>query len=413
MPDRPISRAVFFVLLKQKMHLILFDDHSWDNLLPLTFTRPVSDLRVGILTIAEKWEKHLGVTPSFLTRDHLSGKYRFAAGRDNLLVNASLLPDYEVVKALKELPAGGELKHGDLLLGARLTMAEAEKFREGERNGGGTEYPGELSLVDHPWRIFRLNGPQIETDFALITRGRRSEKLSANVSVIGPDRVFAEPGFRGEHFTVNTTSGPVYLGRDSEVMEGSVIRGPFSLCEGSVVKLSAKIYGPTTIGPYCKAGGEINNAAFQANSNKAHDGFLGNAVIGEWCNLGADTNNSNLKNNYAEVRTWNYKEGRFMGTGLQFCGLIMGDHSKCGINTMFNTGTVVGVSANIFGSGFPRNFIPSFSWGGASGMKTYHVEKALETASLVMERRGQELTGEERSILRWVYDFTAKYRNWD
>jgi UDP-N-acetylglucosamine diphosphorylase/glucosamine-1-phosphate N-acetyltransferase len=395
------------------MQLILFDDHAWDNLLPLTFTRPVSDLRIGILTIAEKWERHLGATASFLTRDHLAGKYPFAAGEDNLLVNASLLPDKDLVKALKELPAGGELKHGELVLGARLTRAEAAKFRELNRPGSVTEYPGEVSMADHPWKIFRLNGQQIEADFELITRGRRSEKLNGNVGVIGPDRVFAEPGFRGEHFTINTTSGPVYLGRDSEVMEGSVIRGPFALCEESVVKLSAKIYGPTTIGPYCKAGGEINNAVFQANSNKAHDGFLGNAAIGEWCNLGADTNNSNLKNNYAEVRAWNYPEGRFMGTGLQFCGLIMGDHSKCGINTMFNTGTVVGVSANKFGSGFPRSFIPSFSWGGASGMKTYELGKALETASLVMERRGLELTGEERSILRWVYDFTGKYRIWD
>ncbi len=212
------------------------------------------------------------------------------------------------------------------------------------------------------------------------------------------------------HCTINTNNGPVFLGRDSEIMEGSVIRGPFALCEGAVVKMGSRIYGPTTIGPYSKVGGEINNAVIQGNSNKAHDGFLGNAVIGEWCNLGADTNNSNLKNNYSEVKIWNYPLNRFTKTGMQFCGLIMGDHSKCGINTMFNTGTVVGVSANIFGPGFPRNFIPSFSWGGAAGMITYNLDKALETASLVMERRGRELTKEDQEILQWIFEYSSRYR---
>jgi len=395
------------------MHLVLFDDHSWDNLLPLTFTRPVSDVRVGILTIAGKWEKSLGTTASVLTREYLSGKYPPETRDDNLLINGSLLPGENVVKSLLNLGAGSALKKGDILLGARLLQSDAENFQAGKWLENAVEYSGDITLVDYPWKIFSLNGQEIEADFKLITQGRTSEKLSDSVGIIDPDRVFVEPGFRGEHFTLNASTGPVYLGADSEIMEGSVIRGPFSLGEGSIVKLSAKIYGPTTIGPGCKAGGEINNSVFHSDSNKGHDGFLGNAVIGQWCNLGADTNNSNLKNNYAEVKMWNYPEERFIRTGLQFCGLVMGDHSKTGINTMFNTGTVVGVSANIFGSGFPRNFIPSFSWGGAGGMTTYKMEKVLETASLVMERRDRELTGEERSILSYIYDYSEKYRKWE
>ena len=228
--------------------------------------------------------------------------------------------------------------------------------------------------------------------------------------MIEAGNIFVEEGFKGEYITINASSGPVYLGRDSEIMEGSVIRGPFALCEHSVVKLASKIYGPTTIGPYCKAGGEINNSILQAYSNKGHDGFLGNSVIGEWCNIGADTNTSNLKNNYAEVKLWNYPANRFKKTGLQFCGLIMGDHSKCSINTMFNTGTVAGVSANIFGSGFPRNFIPSFSWGGAAGISTYNTDKAFETMELVMERRGIELTEADKEIYRHIFKQTEKYR---
>ena len=240
-----------------------------------------------------------------------------------------------------------------------------------------------------------------------------SGTLSETVKVIEPENVFVEPGFKGEHFILNASTGPVYLGADSEIMEGSVIRGPFALCEESVVKMGAKIYGPTTIGPASKVGGEINNSVIQANSSKSHDGFLGNAVIGEWCNLGADTNNSNLKNNYSEVKIWNYPKRRFQKTGLQFCGLIMGDHSKCGINTMFNTGTVVGVSANIFGPGFQRNFIPSFSWGGAGGFTTYRMDKVLETISLVLMRRELQLSEEDLKILQYIYDQTEEFRKWN
>jgi len=398
------------------MNLVLFDDHSWDNLLPLTFTRPVSGLRVGILTIAEKWEKHLRARASFSTREYLGKKFPLEPGSNSLLINGALLPDEAVLKALKDLPAGSALKKENILLGARdgigSEIGSERRFGIDEWLSRAVEYIGEVSLVDYPWKIFGLNGQEIGKDFNLVTGGRASGDLSPTVQVIGNGNIFVEPGFKGEYITLNTSGGPVYLGAESEIMEGSVIRGPFALCERAIVKMQTKIYGPTTIGPSGKAGGEINNSVILGNSNKAHDGFLGNSVIGEWCNLGADTNNSNLKNNYSEVKIWNYLKKQYIGTNLQFCGLIMGDHSKCGINTMFNTGTVVGVSANIFGSGFPGNFIPSFSWGGSSGYTTYRLDKMMETAGRVTERKGEPLHDYDRAILEYIFDFTRQFRKW-
>jgi UDP-N-acetylglucosamine diphosphorylase/glucosamine-1-phosphate N-acetyltransferase len=392
------------------MNLILFDDSSWENLLPLTFARPVSDLRIGILTIAGKWAKILGTPASFITRPHLASKYPLNAGDDNLLVNGSLLPDEVLVSSIRALREHGALKKEGILLAARTGRSEATEFDMDVWTDRAAPFEGAVSLVDYPWKIFVLNGREIQSDFRLVTANRESERADDTVQVIGPGEVFIEPDFRGTHMILNPSAGPIYLGRGSEIMEGSVIRGPFALCEGSVVKLSAKIYGPTTIGPGSKVGGEINNSVIHSNSNKAHDGFLGNSVIGQWCNLGADTNNSNLKNDYSGVRVWNYPENRFIRTGLQFCGLFMGDHSKCGINTMFNTGTVVGFSANIFGGGFPRNFIPSFSLGGAGGYTTWKPEKAMEAAEQVMKRRGIRLTETDRSIFEFVYGYREPFR---
>jgi len=392
------------------MQLILFDDHSRETLLPLTFTRPGSNLRIGILTIAEKWEWELGISSSPLSADYLQGKYPCTTGEDNLLVNGILLPDSQLVASIRNLGQEQALVREGVLLAFRCGKAEVESFDAGKWTNKGVEYGNAVSLVDYPWKIFGLNGQEIEADFTRLTLNRESGKLSDTVRVDRPENVFVESGFHGENFTLNASRGPVYLGKDSEIMEGSVIRGPFALCEASVVKMGAKIYGPTTIGPFCKVGGEINNSVLQANSNKSHDGFLGNSVLGEWCNLGADTNNSNLKNNYGEVKIWNYASMDFVGTGRQFCGLIMGDHSKCGINTMFNTGTVVGVSANIYGPGFPPTFIPSFSWGGAEGFVDYKLGKAMETANLVMERRELELTREDRAILEYIFQYSKEFR---
>ena len=393
------------------MSLILFDDHSWDNLLPLTFTRPVSHLRVGILTIAEKWEHELEIKSTPLTRAYLRSKYPCEAGNDRLYVNSALLPEAGIVEHIGRLRPNQALEREGVLLAARTGSGDCGTFDPEYWIGKGMAYEGEISMLDFPWKIFRLNGQEIKADFLRLTRGRKSEKLSDTVRVDRPENVFVEPGFSGGYFTLNASRGPIYLGAESEIMEGSLIRGPFALCEGSVVKMGARIYGPTTLGPYSKAGGEINNSVLLANSNKAHDGFLGNSVMGEWCNLGADTNNSNLKNNYANVKIWNYPSASFIDTGGQFCGLIMGDHSKCGINTMFNTGTVVGVAANIFGAGFPPGFIPSFSWGGAGGFVEYRMEKVLETANLVMERRGITLSQEDISILDHISQYSKTFRS--
>ena len=389
------------------MNVILFDGPFRAQLLPLTFTRPVCELRIGILTVREKWEKYLESATSTLTEDYLQKKYPLQSGADNLLVHGAVCPTPALADAIKGLEIGQQLVKGQMLLAVRLpnTVDSFLDIRE-----DAISFDSEITVIQHPWDIFAQNGSELNADFALLTKGRTSVSLSKTNTIIGKYPVFLEEGANVEASILNTTAGPIYIGKDAEVMEGSLIRGPFSLGEHSQVKMGAKIYGPTTIGPHSKVGGEVNNSVIIGYSNKGHDGFLGNSVLGEWCNLGADTNTSNLKNNYDEVRIWSYVTKSFARTGLQFCGLIMGDHSKSGINTMFNTGTVVGVSANIFGSGFPRTFVPSYSWGGASGFIDYRIDKALEVAQRVMERRGLVLNEVEESIIRTVYDLTKQYR---
>lgn len=382
---------------------VLFDDANRNHLLPLTFTRPIAALRVGILTIREKWERHLPAQYSFKTEDYLSKKFPVILEKDNLYINGTVCPNAHLIAAIKKLQPGQSLKKGELLLAVLL---RDDEFDENKALSNAQEFTPELNLITRPYHIFSLNAVELEADFELITKGRKSAKISATNQVLG-DKIFAEKGAKAECAILNATTGPIYLGENSEVMEGSVVRGGLALCEHSVLKLSAKIYGATTVGPHCKVGGEVNNSVFQAYSNKGHDGFLGNAVIGEWCNLGADTNNSNLKNNYDEIKIWSYVKSGFVKTGLTFCGLIMGDHSKSGINTMFNSGTVVGVSANVFGSGFPRNFIPSFSWGGAAGFTQYKLNKALETAERMMQRRNVPLNQVEQDILQHIFDNSA------
>ncbi len=393
------------------MNILFFDDKSSENLLPLTFTKPVSELRIGILKIREKWEFLIQEADfSNITKKYLDQKYPSNISDDNILISGSVLPGRALSDSVSNLKLNEALTKNGRLIAYRTNDREIEKFDPLSVHPQSTrEIKEEVNFLDHPWQIFKLNGDQIRSDIEQIRSDRKSSKLSSTNNLIGDD-IFIEEGAKAEFTTINASTGPVYIGKNTELMEGSVIRGPFALCEGSVVKLSAKIYGPTTVGPYSKVGGEINNSVIQGFSNKAHDGFLGNSVIGEWCNLGADTNNSNLKNNYASVRLWSYPEEKFINTGLQFCGLIMGDHSKCGINTMFNTGTVVGVNANIFGSGFPRNFIPSFSWGGARGFTTYSLSRAFEVASVVMERRGIKFDENEQNILKEVFKLTEKYR---
>ena len=389
------------------MNYILFDGPFRNALLPFTYTRPVADIRFGILTIREKWERYLGATTTTITEDYLVSKFPMVELEENTLINASYTPNENLVEMIQNLKSNQVIYDGDVVVAFRATETQSEiNFDAFE-----PLICPELTLsIKNTWSIFQLNGAAIEADFQLITKNRTSQPLPEQVVAFNADQIFIEEGAILPLCVLNATNGPIYIGKDAEIMEGSMVRGPFALCENSVLKMGSKIYGPTTIGPHSKVGGEVNNAVFFGYSNKAHDGFLGNSVIGEWCNLGADTNTSNLKNNYAEVRLWNYESENFAKTGLQFCGLMMGDHSKCGINTMFNTGTVVGVSVNVFGSGFPRNFIPSFSWGGHSGLSTYLTKKAFEVAQVVMKRRGVEFTDTDAAILSDVFEQTKGYR---
>lgn len=397
------------------MNVVLFDCHKTRaNLLPLTFTRPIADIRLGILTIREKWEKAFGKKSYSLTEEYLLAK--FSAAPDNtgaLYINGAILPNAGLTAAIQALKPQQKLVHGETLLAfnSEKQHLNYENFEAIVKGFTPVVYDAKFVEVKNLWDIFGLNGVALKEDFEVLTKGRQSQKLSDSNKLIGPaENLFIEEGAVVEASVLNTNTGVIYIGKDAEIMENCAVRGPFALCEHAALKMSAKVYGATTLGPHCKAGGELNNVVVFGYSNKAHDGFLGNAVLGEWCNLGADTNNSNLKNNYGGVEVFNYHEGKAVETGLTFCGLIMGDHSKSGINTMFNTGTVVGVSANVFGADFPPKFIPSFSWGGNRWLLTFAFDKSIEVAERVMQRRGIVLSDADRQILQTVYDREEKYR---
>lgn len=390
------------------MNLILFDDPAIRiNLLPFTYTRPVASIRVGILTIAEKWSKWLNTSHSFQTEKYLQKKFPVQSGTDNLLINGALCPDEKLVVAVQALPSGYFLIKDNVLLAANKPA--------GAMNASNTiPYPYDITLIDRTWKIFQQNAAQIKIDFAKITAGRVSARIEDKHTITyGAENIFVEEGVYIRAAILNAETGPIYLGKNSTVQEGAIIRGSFALCEASHVNMGAKVRGDTTVGPFCKIGGEVSNSVLFSYSNKGHDGFLGNSVLGEWCNLGADTNTSNLKNNYDNTRLWSHATEQFEPTGLQFCGLLMGDHSKAGINTMFNTATVVDVCSNIFGEGFPRNYIPSFAWGGASGFTTNKLDKVLETAERVLARRNVALTEVDKEILSHIFEATAPGRVWE
>lgn len=415
-------RMIFFYNFKAKtiqihntnklhMNYILFGDQTRNHLLPFTFTRTIADIRVGITTIREKWEMYLGQKTSSLTIPMLSIKYPLKKEKDNILINGTFLPNEILVKEIATLQPNQVLSHGDYIVALRIMEEHIENI-DPELLDAVTplETQSNPVRIGANWDIFSKNGQAIADDFKMLTKGRKSAPINDTNRVLGKENIFIEAGAKVNFATINAETGPVYIGKDAEIMEGSLIRGPFALGEGAVVRMGARIYGGTTIGPYSKVGGEISNSVIFGYTNKAHDGFMGNSVLGEWCNLGADTNTSNLKNNYEEVRVWDYAEESFVSTGLQFCGLFMGDHSKSAINTMFNTGTVVGVSANVFGSGFPRNFIPSFSWGGAAGFSVFHINKAVDIAKRVYKRRELEFNAVEEDILKEIYKLTQSFR---
>ncbi len=395
-------------------NIILFDDTaSWENLLPLTYTRPVADLRFGITTLKEKWQQLLPGNYSYLTREYLRGKYPAKIAKENLFISANVCPDEETLEAVKALrPMEAVTYKGGLLAlrGGRGHLSDPGRWKKIKLDKAPLR-------ITWPYDLFLGNDTALKEDYKRLTQGRTSQPLSSSNRLIGPPTdshampmVFLEEGATVEGATLNVKNGPIYVGRGAEIMEGSCLRGPVALCEGAVVKMGTMIYGATTLGPYCKVGGELSNVVMIGYSNKAHDGFLGNAVIGEWCNMGAGCEASNLKNDYSEIKLWNYPANRFVRTGLQFCGLIMGDHSKAGINCMFNTATVIGVGVNIHGSGFPRNFVASFSEGSASGFSDVPLTKFIAIAKRVMARRNKQLTDEDEAIFEAIYNMAESYK---
>ncbi|MDO6602728.1 MULTISPECIES: GlmU family protein [Arenibacter] len=389
------------------MNYILFDGTVRRALLPFTFTRPVADIRIGILTIREKWENYLGNTITTITEDYLSERFPMVEMDENVLINASFLPNAELVELVANLNENEAVFLGEEVIAFYSKETQEEVDFSTYRH---IEFEGHVLRIENTWDIFSKNGEAMQADFDLLTKGRKSAPISKTNSLVNPENIFLEEGASVEYSILNASEGPIYLGKNSEVWEGNLIRGGFALCEKAVVKMGARIYGPTTVGPYSKVCGEISNSVLIGYSSKGHEGYLGNSVLGEWCNIGADSNNSNLKNNYAKVRLWNYATEKFEQTGLQFCGLMMGDHSKTAINTMFNTGTVIGVNCNIYVPGFPRNFVPSFSWGGASGFTTYQPQKAYEAAKVMMARRGVEFNDMDAKILNHVFEETKRWR---
>ncbi|CAG5080382.1 GlmU family protein [Parvicella tangerina] len=382
------------------MSVVLFDGLGHSSLQPLTSTRPVSYLRVGILTIKEKWEKALNQEVGVRTKDYLSHKFNGNDEQSDLGIAAGLLPNEDLIEYVKNLKDGQLLMKDGEVLALRPFPASTANMEKALKGSTRLEYDEEVSIVKRPWDIFSLNGQELLADFAALTTDRESQALHPSNTLIGEEEnLFIEEGAEVYASILNVEEGPVYIGKNAKILEGCMVRGGLALCDHAVLKMGAKIYGPTTIGPYSKVGGEVGNSVIIGYSNKGHDGYLGNSVLGEWCNLGADTNTSNLKNNYSNVRAYSYLEKDYVETGLQFCGLIMGDHSKSSINSMFNTGTVVGVCANIFDGGFPPKFIPSFSWGGKGGFTQFKMEKAFEVAERVMARRNIEFTEEDRKIL--------------
>lgn len=388
------------------MSYILFDDVARKSLKPFTYIRPVCDIRIGILTIREKWERYLGETTSTLTEDYLSNKYPVIFADEMTLINGSVCPTPKLVQAIKNLSVNQVLVCNDNIIA--MSKTRKDFISEGD-DIEKIEIEEDFIKLNNVWDIYVYNGRAIKEDFELITKGRKSQPLSSTNRLINPENIFVEEGASVECACLNAKNGPIYIGKDAEIMEGSVVRGPFAMGENAVLKLNTKIYGGTTLGPYAKVGGELDSVVIFGYSNKAHDGFIGHSVIGEWCNIGADTNASNLKNTYDEVRLFDIDKNTFVPTGQIFCGTIFGDHSKCGINVMFNTGTVVGISSNIYGAGYQRNFIPSFAWGGTNvGLKLYELDKAIEVNERMMQRRGLAMSDEDKKILQHVFNQTLK-----
>lgn len=398
---------------------VVLIDLNWKRLLPLTFSKPVSELLVGIDTIGEKWSRHTENEPLVLTAKYLQDPYRWDEKEELTLINASVIPNKDIAGAIDALKDNQILTHRGRFIAGKIVEIDSGRLSKDIELGkdlsliweGSEElfYNDDCIFIEKPSDIFTYNDAILRQDFDEITKGYFTTEFPRDVMAKGGD-IFIAPGAKLSHCVLNATTGPIYIGKDAEVMEGALIRGPFSLGANSTLKMGAKIYGATSIGEHCKIGGEVNNCIVNSYSNKGHDGFLGNSVIGSWCNIGADTNTSNLKNNYGEVSVWSYPEEKILGTGMQFHGLVMGDHSKAGINTMFNTGTTVGMCCNIFDAGFPPKFLPSFSWGSSTdGFEKFKMPKAIEAATAMMERRKISWSKRDEKIFEFVKKHDAKY----
>lgn len=400
------------------MNYILFGDQARTHLLPFTYIRPLADIRIGMLTIREKWEWHLQAKTSSLTVDYLSKKYPLVREADNVLINSSVFPSAGLIAEILQLTPNQTLvspapdsSSEDILIAHRLQAEDIDNLDADLIDSvEPMETAQNIRKVSHLWDIVSMNREELAHDFAILTKGRQGMPIPAHVRTTAPENIFIEEGAVIEHAIINASEGVVYIGRDAHIMDGAMLRGPLAIGEGTVIRMSSKLYGNTSIGPHCKIGGEITDSVIFGYANKAHDGFLGHSVVGEWCNLGADTNVSNLKINMDTVRLWDYEEESFVQTNLQHCGAYIGDFTKCGINTMFNSGTVIGISAQIFGTGFMRNFIPSFTWGSVAGVDTVRIEKAIKTAEMVCARRNVVFTDEDAAILRHVSEQTTALR---
>ncbi len=394
--------------------VILFDESTVrTQLLPFTFTRPVSGIRCGIMTLAEKWSTWLATQPSFLTELYLKTQYPFVKGNEYLYINGSICPDHELCDTIHTLPNHSILRNAktNALLAAKTTSEEWDPAQPDESLKVYL-YEKNYVAIEHLWDIYLQNGAQIIADFEVLTAGRTSALITDPYTrCYAPDTIFIEEGVTIKSAILNAEGGPIYIGKEATISEGAIIQGPFAMGERAVIGQGAKIRPNTTIGPYSKVGGEVNNCVLFEYSNKAHDGYLGNSVLGEWCNLGANTNNSNLKNDYSSVKLFNYSTQSLTETGQLFCGLFMGDYTKAGISTMFNTGTVVGVNVNVFGAGFQPKHIPSFSWGGqAEGFTTYRFEKAISVIKETIRRREFDLNEDQQKMLRSVFEQTRLFR---
>ncbi len=399
------------------MNLILYDDPLFcKTLYPLTFTRPLGCLRLGILILAEKWERILGNKPSYLSLPYLSGLYPLNADSDNLVINSSVLPDDQFVNSLRKLQPGSVLENERMFLAARTDKEHLPACGNSFDRAGlkSVFYRQPVRLVSRPWDLFLENKNELLRDYMLVTSGRETKKMPDPYTRSYHERnIFIEEGVTIKAAIINAENGPVYIGKNVSIMEGSAICGPAAILKGSVISMGTKIRANTTIGPHCIVGGEVKNSIIYGYSNKAHEGYLGNSIVGEWCNLGANTNCSNLKNNFSNVKVWDHAKDAYLDSGQQFCGVFIGDHSTTSIGTMINTGTMIGVSANIFGSGLTPKFIPSFSWGGYPENQTYEIEKAIESAGKMMALKKKNISQEEAGVLRAIFDLTGKYRHWE